>query len=403
MHHIRKPRVAVVYHFFAHYRAAIMQALLNSKDTEYVLVGDRLDPDRSIEPWQPPASRFVMAPCKKLSSTLIWQSGVMKMATRQDIDVMIFLGNVNILSTWLAAGLGRVCGKRVIFWTHGWIRHECGLRAKMRNLFYRLADSLLLYGKRAKQIGRSNGFRTEAMYVVYNSLNYEAQRTARAKMTYERTRQVREMLFPHSNAPVLICTSRLTKLRGLELVLNAMSQLQKQGFDSCLLLVGDGPERVPLEQMANDLCLEVHFYGSCYDEDRLAELIMSANLTVAPGKVGLTAMHSLVYGTPVITHDDADNQMPEFEAITRGKTGDFFKRDDVGDLARVIKKWIAFPWPSEVTRQECYTIIDHYYNPDYQKAIIDRAVAGLPAEEPDTVDSSRSPSFLMGERIKNTH
>ena len=403
MHHIRKPRVAVVYHFFAHYRAAIMQALLNSKDTEYVLVGDRLDPDRSIEPWQPPASRFVMAPCMKLSSALIWQSGVMKMAMRQDIDVMIFLGNANILSTWLAAGLGRILGKRVLFWTHGWIRHECGVKAIIRNLFYRLAHGLLLYGNRAKRIGILNGFPEEALYVIYNSLDCEAQKAARAKVTYSQTRQVREMHFPHSDAPVLICTSRLTKLRGLDLVLNAMSQLQKQGFDTCLLLVGDGPERIPLAQMAKDLCLAVHFYGPCYDEDRLAELIMSANLTVAPGKVGLTAMHSLVYGTPVITHDDADNQMPEFEAIIRGKTGDFFKRDDVGDLARVIRKWIASPWPNEGTRQECYTIIDHYYNPDYQKAMINRAVAGFPAEEPDTAYSNQSPSFLMGERIKNTH
>ena len=373
----------MVYHFFAHYRAAIMQALLNSEDAEYMLVGDRFDPERSIEPWHPPASRFVMAPCKKLSSTLIWQSGIVKMSLRRDIDVMIFLGNVNILSTWFAAGLGRIFRKRVLFWTHGWIRHECGVKAIIRNLFYRLAHGLLLYGNRAKRIGISNGLPEEALYVIYNSLDYQAQKAARAKVSYSRTRQVREMFFPHSNAPVLICTSRLTKERGLDLILNAMSQLQKQGLDTCLLLVGDGSEREPLAQMANHLRLAVHFYGPCYDEDCLAELIMSANITVAPGKVGLTAMHSLVYGTPVITHDDADNQMPEFEAITPGRTGDFFKRDDVGDLARVIKKWIVSPWPNEGTRQECYTIIERYYNPEYQKTVINRAVTGLPAEESD--------------------
>jgi glycosyltransferase involved in cell wall biosynthesis len=187
-------------------------------------------------------------------------------------------------------------------------------------------------------------------------------------------------LFPHSNAPVLICTSRLTKLRGLELVLKAMSQLQKQGFDSCLVLVGDGAERAPLAHMANDLHLAVHFYGPCYDEDRLAELIMSANLTVAPGKVGLTAMHSLVYGTPVITHDDPDDQMPEWEAIIPGQTGDFFRRGDVHDLARVIQRWSTLPWPDENLRIHCMSVIDRYYNPNLQRAVINRAVVGLPAE-----------------------
>jgi glycosyltransferase involved in cell wall biosynthesis len=380
MDHKRKPRVAVVYHFFAHYRAAIMQALLNSKDAEYVLVGDRFDPDRSIEPWQPPASRFVMAPCKKLSSSLIWQSGVVKMAMRRDIDVMIFLGNVNILSTWLAAGLARLFKKRVLFWTHGWIRHECGGKAIIRNLFYRLAHGLLLYGNRAKWIGRSNGFMEEAMYVVYNSLDYEAQKAARVNVTYSRIRQVRRILFPLSDAPVLICTSRLTKWRGLDLVLRAMSQLQKQGFDTCLLLVGDGPEREALALMANDLHLAVHFHGSCYDEDRLAELIMSANLTVAPGKVGLTAMHSLVYGTPVITHDDPDDQMPEWEAIEPGQTGDVFRRGDVLDLAEKIKKWCQSPWPDEGIRNRCMAVIERHYNPEYQRFMIDRAVTALPAK-----------------------
>ena len=245
----------------------------------------------------------------------------------------------NFLSTWFAALIARLTRKRVLFWTHGWIRNEQGIKAAIRNLFYRLPHGLLLYGNRAKMIGVENGFARDTLYVVYNSLDYEAQRIARAKITDNHTKQVRRMLFPHSSNPVLICTSRLIRLRGLELVLGAMAELRGQGFETSLLLVGAGPEREYLGKMAMDLRLAVHFYGSCYDEDRLAELIMSANVTVAPGKVGLTAMHSLVYGTPVITHNDPAEQMPEWEAIVPGQTGDFFRRGDVHDLARTIYKW----------------------------------------------------------------
>ena len=89
-----RPRVAVIYHFFAHYRSAIMRALLDCKEIDYVLVGDRLDPDNSIKPWQPPEDKLFVAPCTKVTSTLLWQKGLVRLALRRDIDVMIFLGNV---------------------------------------------------------------------------------------------------------------------------------------------------------------------------------------------------------------------------------------------------------------------------------------------------------------------
>ena len=357
-----------------------MRALLDCKEIDYVLVGDRSDPDNSIEPWQPPEDKLFVAPCTKVTSALLWQKGLIRLALRRDIDGMIFLGNVYFLSTWFAALIARLTRKRVLFWTHGWIRNEQGIKAAIRNLFYRLPHGLLLYGNRAKLIGVQNGFAKDILYVVYNSLDYEMQRNARAKITDNHTKQVRRMLFPHSSNPVLICTSRLIRLRGLELVLGAMAELREQGFETSLLLVGDGPEREYLWKMAMDLRLAVNFYGACYDEDRLAELIMSANVTVAPGKVGLAAMHSLVYGTPVITHNDPAEQMPEWEAIIPGQTGDFFRRGDVHDLARTIYKWAVRPWPDEGFRKQCMEVIDRFYNPQFQRQAINRALAGLPAE-----------------------
>ncbi len=92
-------------------------------------------------------------------------------------------------------------------------------------------------------------------------------------------------------------------------------------------------------------------------------------ICISPGNVGLTAMHSLVYGTPVITHNNFANQMPEFEAIIPGKTGDFFIEDNVDDLANVIEKWIKKPESQEISNN-CFDIIDKYYNPNYQLSVI---------------------------------
>lgn len=45
-------------------------------------------------------------------------------------------------------------------------------------------------------------------------------------------------------------------------------------------------------------------------------------------------MHSMMFGCPVITHNNFNWQMPEYEAIKPGITGDFFKMDDVSDLVK---------------------------------------------------------------------
>jgi len=377
---IEKRRVAVVYHFFAHYRAAIMQTLLASEAIDYFLISDLHEPSNEIEAWEPPKDRWRWSPCFRLGANFIWQKGVLRLATQPETDAIIFLGNANFLSTWSSAGLARLLGKRVLFWTHGWVRDERGLKRLVRNLFYRLAHGLLLYGNRAKAIGIRNGFPKENLYVIYNSLDYRHQSELREAIERSRLSSIRNQFFKNAACPVLICTGRLNKLKRIDLLLDAMFLLLDEGLHTSLLLVGEGPEEAALRARALERGLSVHFFGACYEEERLAELIMSANLTVSPGQVGLTAMHSLAYGVPVVTHDDVHNQMPESEAIVPGKTGDLFRHGDVVDLAEVLKRWIHRPWPDATARQECIAIMERFYNPQYQANIIARAVAGCPAE-----------------------
>lgn len=377
----RRKRVAVAYHFFPHYRAAVLHELLNRQDFECILVSDVKDPhDSSIEPWTPPRDKFVVTPCKKLTSNVLWQVGLIRVITATQFDVIIFLGNFTFLSTWVAAMVARLRGTRVLFWTHGWLRDERGIKGLIRSSFYRLAHGLLLYGNRAKQIAVRKGFRSQALYVIYNSLDYKKQKEIRSLISDDRLRTVRSQMFPRSSGPILVCTGRLTKLKQLDLILHAMTLLKRQGHEVSLLLVGDGPEREYLETLSVQHNLAVHFYGACYEERQLAELIMCANVAVSPGQVGLTAMHALAYGVPVITHGDLDHQMPECEAILPGRTGDTFQRGNVQDLANVLKAWVLRPWPDPRTRLECAAVIEQFYNPDYQATVISRAVFGAPAE-----------------------
>ena len=121
----------------------------------------------------------------------------------------------------------------------------------------------------------------------------------------------------------------------------------------------------------------VWFYGACYDEEKLGSLFYNATLTVSPGSIGLTAIHSVMYGTPVLTHDNFSHQMPEFEAVKQDETGLFFKENDISDLADKIKYWVVNYQDRSNIRKKCFDMVDNYFNPYYQIDVMKRAMESL--------------------------
>ena len=374
-------KVAVIYDFFPHYRNAVMRELLSSPENDYVLVADEKPIDPSIKAWRvEDQTRFIHAPYWRLLGPVHFQTGLIELALRRDFDAIIYMAYPNFISTWLSALIARLAGKKVYFWTHGWNRTEQGPKAWLRRLFYNLADALLLYGHSAKMFGLNQGFTPDRLHVIYNSLDYEHQKRVREGIAPGEPEALYAKLFSHPNLPLVVCPARLIKACQFDLLLQAQAQLLKEGHEVNVLLIGDGPERQSLQAQAQQSGLPVCFYGACYDEFILAKLILGAHVTVSPGKVGLTAMHSLAYGIPVITHDDHEAQGPEWEAIVPGCTGDFFRRGDANGLANVIRKWTQSP-PTPNTRSACHQVLDRFYNPSFQRRAIDRAVSGAPADD----------------------
>ena len=384
----RRPNVAVIYHFYPHYRRAVVEELSRSAVADFTFVGDDHEYLHSIEPAAlGPEVRFRLAPTHRLPGPFMWQWGAVTWAAAREFDTVIMHAVPHWPCTWIGALLARMLGKRVLFWGHGYLYEPRGLKGLVRRLFYALPHEHLVYGRTARDIMLRHGWPPDRVHVIYNSLDTDAQIRIRESMTDAHRTATRVSLFGSADIPVAICTTRLIRLRRLDLLIDALHSLAQSGHPVALVLVGDGPERAALKAQAQRLGVRVHFEGACYDERRIAELIGASTVTVAPGKVGLTAMHSMVYGVPVITHSDADDQMPEWEAIVPGITGGLFTRDDVPSLAASIREWTREPWPTPSARRHCESIIERFWNPHTQRTLIEHAVLGKPAEEPPPLRS----------------
>ncbi len=171
---------------------------------------------------------------------------------------------------------------------------------------------------------------------------------------------------------------RLTPQKKLNMIVEAIKLLFENNIKVNTLFVGKGEMKEELEILINRYGLKDYFkfYGPCYEEEVLSRLIGSADICVSPGNVGLTAMTALGYGTPVISHDDFNHQMPEYEAIEPSINGDLFKRGSTKDLADKIGKWLSTMRhiPREDIQKKCYNIIDTKYNPKNQATLINGIV-----------------------------
>lgn len=302
---------------------------------------------------------------------VFWNVGTLRLLFKKEYQTYFTLIENRCITDWIFFWLAFKFfkNKKFYIWTHGWYGKETGRDAKMKLWLYRNVTGIFVYGDRAKRLLIEQGIPEEKLFAIHNSLDYDTQKALRDSI------QPSDIYKAHfqNNLPTIIFIGRLTKVKKLDMVVDALARLRDKGEKYNFLFVGDGVERESLELRVNSLDLQdqVWFYGACYDEKNNAELIYNADLCVSPGNVGLTSIHTLTFGCPVITHNCFEWQMPEYEAIHEGMTGAFFQMDDVEDLTVAISRWFAEKSEKrDEVRKACFDEIDTNWNPYYQMEVI---------------------------------
>lgn len=302
--------------------------------------------------------------------------GLVALLKKKEYNQYLMMGHSRNLSTLAFLLLKRFFypKKRAYLWTHGFYGKESRFETIWKRILLGSADKLFVYGDYACKIMREKyGFDKANLYPIHNSLEYDVQLRLRSEMASS------PVYFEHfkNHCPTMLFIGRLNPWKKLEMAIQAVADLRDEGEFYNLVLVGDGSARADLEMLAQRLGVNDHiwFYGACYDEKTNAELIYNADLCVAPGNIGLTSIHVLMFGCPAISHNDFAYQMPEFEAIKDGETGSFFERDSQQSLNAAISKWFTRKdYNREAIRQACYNEIDTNWNPDYQMNIIKEVI-----------------------------
>ena len=257
---------------------------------------------------------------------LLWQTGIVRRIFFSDFKCFIFEGGVAHLPTWLFAILCKLCGRKVLFWTHGFKGTDNWVKLIIRILYFKyLADGLLLYGHFQRNLMIKQGFNPDKLFVIYNSLDVDNQLNIFQKIDRINLKNRKAKLFKMPDAFTIIFIGRLVKSKKILEVLTACNEIKKRDKGINCLIIGDGPEKEVLK------------------------------LYIA-----------------VLTHNNFKFQNPEVEAIIPGKTGLLYEYGNFNSMVERIGEWEEMRESKINVVKNCHLIINTLYNPvNHGNRIID--------------------------------
>jgi glycosyltransferase involved in cell wall biosynthesis len=149
---------------------------------------------------------------------------------------------------------------------------------------------------------------------------------------------------PSLQHPVLIVIARLVHAKGLHLLFQACSTLQKRGLEAySLVVVGDGPQRRSLEELAVELGLKLRIHWTGWVEyAQLGEFLEQADVLVLPtleDTWGMVVLEGMAVGKAILCSKWAGAA----EMVVHGDNGYVFDPYQPESLAEFMKKFCDDP------------------------------------------------------------
>ncbi|HSV74965.1 MAG TPA: glycosyltransferase family 4 protein [Chthonomonadales bacterium] len=237
---------------------------------------------------------------------VVWQNGLVREIRSGRYDVAIAAMDPRIITNLIGREAARRARVAWVWWGHG-IRP----RGRFRRLYAWLArdaDSCILYSEEGRQQLIAAGAPGDRLYVAPNGLDTDAAARLRRDT-------------PFASRTAVLYVGRLLASKRVDRLIDAFRlALPRLRPDSVLVIIGDGPDRARLGELAADLSGRVQFVPGTYDDTRLAEHYNRAWAAVSPAAAGLSVMQAFQYGVPYVLPHGVPHG-PEAAVVAHGVNG----------------------------------------------------------------------------------
>lgn len=272
--------------------------------------------------------------------TIRWQSGVLRAIRRFNPDVIVLLGISGTLSNWLVLTWAYLVRVPVVMWTCGWEPQRpeslaIRLKRQVARRYFRAASVLLTYSSKGKRYLEELGVAPERVRICYNGIEIDGlkgrEEHVRVSAMELRRRE------GASNAKVVLFVGAMLPDKRLDLLIRAHKRVLQACSDAQLWLVGDGPEKVPLEAFVSAESIpSVRFFGRVVEG--VEAYFAAADVVALPGIGGLAINEAMFWERPCVV-GTADGT--EDDLVLDGLTGRRFEDGDAESLATAIADCLA--------------------------------------------------------------
>lgn len=363
------PGVLLVYHFFPKYRDEFLKA---GKRKGWSFAADRVSRDAAMEPAFDALydEKFFRLENKWLGPFL-WQAGLVSLVLKKDWRAVILLGSPYYLTNLIVAGVCKVKGVPLFFWTHGARPASTPLKNLLMSFALAPADAVFVYGRNAVLQIAKRWLPAKKFVVVYNSLNVLAHRNDAQFGLCERNFSEQKSVF------TAIFVGRLVARKRLDLLIRAAGVVRSSGKVLRVVILGDGPELCVLQELVRSLGLSelVEFKGACYEEEHLKVEFEKCDFSVVPHAAGLSVLHAMAYGLPVITDDDYSAHGPEVEVLEDGVNCLIYRTGSLDGLVQAVDRMMR-DYSSIVDHSRMREVVS-LFSPATQVEIMERKIGEL--------------------------
>lgn len=346
------PRVVIQQPSLARYRVGLFAKLSDALQGNFFLAFGKRRGIQNAAPSGFAASEEVLRHFRVGPLHAFVHPSQWRYASLKQCDILVLVWNVHYLLLVPALIRARLGGVKTILWGHGYSKRESYFRKHLRFAVTHLADATLFYDPKTRDTCVSSGWirETKAFYAM-NAIDHIPIVLASEKLE-EDASALDAFAATHGlhQGQTLLFVSRLHRSNCLDVAIRAVGVLKEVFSSIKLLIVGDGDsEQERLTALACELGVadRIVFLGRIDDEVELCKCFKIASVFCYPENIGLSLLHSLHYGLPVVTGADMGLQNPEICVFRPGLDGLLFKNGDHLDMASKISELI-----NDVSRRE---------------------------------------------------
>lgn len=228
------------------------------------------------------------------------------------------------------------CKIPVIIHEHGAIFHKglsFSIYRLLLKLFHKRATIIVANSQATARELTQAGINRNKIEIIYNGINFTSFDPDKMSRN-----QARKALGISETDIVIGFVGRLHKVKGADLLIQAVALLLQKSNNYLLLLAGDGPERKSMELLANRLRISerVRFLGTCKN---IPEVITAFDIGVVPSRqesFGIAALEIMRMKKPVV----CSGVEGLAELVTDGVTGLITSENNPQEIAATIQRLV---------------------------------------------------------------